>query len=285
MKRLSALILCLILTASLTTTALAYAPDELVGEVASLLQGTNDPGPKISSMPLGSAAADALAAAAGTQLAIVNGGDIVQNLQGGEATWGDVLAVFKEDRPVAVTTVTAAQLKAILEVTAANFVTGEDDCLIQAQSESDAFVQPSGFTYRLDGSAPANGRVFEIEIDGEELDLTDETTTYTLAASEYMLSGGFGMPVFDYELTEYTLATAMVKAMQEGTLTVPDEQRAYIVGTADDRIIDMFPIGVVILAAVLIAVFNHSKNTRYDYTRMNWRNEQGYERKEYIQNK
>lgn len=285
MKRLSALILCIALMLSLATTALAYAPDDLVGEVASLLQGTNEPGSKFSSTPLGSAAADAVAAAAGTQLAIVNGGDIVQNLQGGEATWGDVLAVFKEDRPIAVTTVTAAQLKQILEVTAINFVTGEDDCLIQEKSESDAFVQPSGFTYRLDGSAGPNDRVFEIEIDGEALDLTDDTTTYTLAATEYMLSGGYGMPVFAYELTDDTLATAMVKTLQTGTLTVSDDERAQIVGTADNRIIDMFPIGVVILAAVLIGLFNHKKNTRYDYTRMNWHNEEGYERKKYIQNK
>ena len=41
---------------------------------------------------------------------------------------------------------------------------------------------------------------------------------------------------------------------------------------------------VVILAAVLIGMFNFKKNTRYDYTRYNYRNEEGYERKKYIKN-
>ena len=120
--------------------------------------------------------------------------------------------------------------------------------------------------------------------DGTKLDLTDNVTVYTLAASTYMLSGGYDMPAVSYAPLGFTLAEALADAIAGTTLSVPDDERVRIVGTGDLRIIDMFPIGLVILAAVLIGMFNFKKNTRYDYTRYNYRNEEGYERKKYIKN-
>ncbi len=286
MRRIVAGVLLAALVAGFSLSALAYEPDEIVGEVAELLQGTNEPGSQMTGTPLGYAAADALRDAAGTELAIVNGGDIVQNLQGGEATWANLRAVFDEDRTVGRTEVTAVELKAMLEIAVENFVTGEDDRLIVEESKSEAFIQPSGFSYECDGSAAAGDRILEIRLlaTDEVLDLTDDTTTYTLAASEYMLSGGYGMPALDYEPLELTLTDALVQAVAGGTLTMPDNDRVSIVGTADDRLIDRFPIGIIVLAAVLIGLFNFRKNTRFDFTRYNYRNEEGYERKRYIKN-
>ncbi len=286
MRRISTLFLSLLTAAALATCALAYAPDEIVGEVAELLQGMNEPGALISGTPLGAAAADAVRDAAGADLAIVNGADLAQNLQGGEATWADLQAVFAADRPVGLTTVTPAGLKEILEIAVSNMVCGEDDCLIVEQSKHEGFVQPSGFSYEVDGSAAPGERVLEIKLlsTGEKLDLTDTATEFTLAASEYMLSGGYGMPALPFEPLGFTLTEALAQAVAGGTLTAPGKERVSIVGTADDRLIDIFPIGVIVLAAVLIGLFNYKKNTRYDYTRYNYRNEEGYERKEYIKN-
>lgn len=285
MKRFLRWMTLLALLAALSVTALAYEPDALLGEVAELLQGTNEPGAEISGQPLGYAAADALRAAAGAELAIVNGGDLAHNLQGGEATWADVQAVFYEDREVGLAEVTPAQLKSLLEAALSNLVTGEDDCLILEQSKHPGFVQPGGFTYEADGSAAPGDRVRAIELaSGQTLDLTDDETVYTLAASCYMLSGGYEMPAISHEPLGFTLAEALADAISAGTLTAVADERVTIVGTADSRIIDLFPIGIIILAAVLIGMFNFKKNTRYDYTRYNYRNEEGYERKKYIRN-
>lgn len=285
MRRIFGWITALALLGALALPAAAYAPDELIGEVADLLQGTNEPGAEISGQPLGYAAADALRARAGADLAIINGGDLAHNLQGGEARWADVVGVFYEDRAAGLARVTPVQLKALLEAAVSNFVTGEDDCLILERSKHPGFVQPGGFTYEADGSAAPGDRIRAIELaDGTALDLTDDQTVYTLAASDFMLSGGYEMPALAHETLDFTLAEALAAAISAGTLTVPDGDRVDIVGTADSRIIDMFPIGIVILAAVLIGMFNFKKNTRYDYTRYNYRNEEGYERKKYIRN-
>lgn len=285
MRRFLKWMTLLALLAALGGTVLAREPDALIGEVAELLQGTNEPGAEISGQPLGYAAADALCAAAGAELAIVNGGDLAHNLQGGEATWADVQAVFYEDREVGLAEVTPAQLKSLLEAALSNLVTGEDDCLILEQSKHPGFVQPGGFTYEADGSAAPGDRVRAIELaSGQTLDLTDDETVYTLAASCYMLSGGYEMPAISYEPLGFTLAEALADAISAGTLTAVADERVTIVGTADSRIIDLFPIGIIILAAVLIGMFNFKKNTRYDYTRYNYRNEEGYERKKYIRN-
>lgn len=286
MRRILAWCMALGMMILCATSALAYAPDDVVGEVAELLQGTNEPGSELSGTTLGYAAADAVASAAGTDLAIVNGGDIAQNLQGGEATWADICAVFAEDRALAVTTVTPAQLKQILETACSHIVTGEDDAIVQEDSKFAGFVQPSGFSYECDGSAAPGDRILEITLTatGEALDLTDDTTTYTLAATEYLLAGGYEMPSFAYESLDLTLTGALAQSVAAGTLTASTKSRVSIVGTTDDRIIDKFPIGVIVLAGVLIGMFNHKKNTRYDYTRYNYRNEEGYERKKYIKN-
>lgn len=285
MRRFLKWMTLLALLAALGGTVLAREPDALIGEVAELLQGTNEPGAEISGQPLGYAAADALRAAAGAELAIVNGGDLAHNLQGGEATWADVQAVFYEDREVGLAEVTPAQLKSLLEAALSNLVTGEDDCLILEQSKHPGFVQPGGFTYEADGSAAPGDRVRAIELaSGQTLDLTDDETVYTLAASCYMLSGGYEMPAISHEPLGFTLAEALADAISAGTLTAVADERVTIVGTADSRIIDLFPIGIIILAAVLIGMFNFKKNTRYDYTRYNYRNEEGYERKKYIRN-
>ena len=285
MRRFLAWVTILALFAALGTGAAAYAPDDVVGEVADLLRGTNDPGAEISGQPLGYAAADALIQKSGADLAIVNGADLAHNLQGGEVTWADVQAVFTEDREVGLARVTPAQLKTMLETAVSNLVTGDDDCLILDRSRHPGFVQPGGFTYEADGSAAPGDRILSIKLsDGTKLDLTDNETVYTLAASTFMLSGGYEMPVVDCEPLGFTLAEALAGAIAGTTLSVPDGDRVRIVGTGDLRIIDMFPIGLVVLAAVLIGLFNFKKNTRYDYTRYNYRNEEGYERKKYIRN-
>mgnify|MGYP004677808877 FL=1 len=285
MRRFLAWVAAISLFAALGTGAQAYAPDDVVGEVADLLRGTNDPGAEISGQPLGYAAADALREQAGADIAIVNGADIAHNLQGGEVTWADVQAVFTEEREAGLARVTPAQLKAMLETAVSNLVTGDDDCLILDRSRHPGFVQPSGFSYEADGSAAPGDRILSIKLsDGTKLDLTDNVTVCTLAASTYMLSGGYDMPAVSYAPLGFTLAEALADAIAGTTLPVPDDERVRIVGTGDLRIIDMFPIGLVILAAVLIGMFNFKKNTRYDYTRYNYRNEEGYERKKYIKN-
>ena len=278
-------VICAALCLLLACPCLAEESEAVLGEVDDLLQGVNAPGSEIAGTPLGYAAADAVHAALGTDLAVVNGGDIAHNLQGGEASWTDVVEVFREDKPLGIAEITAAQLKDILEIAVSTIVVGEDDKILTEESRNPGFIQPSGFVYQCDGSAPVGERIRKVWLDnGSELDLSDDVTIYTLAATESMLSGDYGFPRLSYTDTEYTLASALGEAITAGTLTYAGGDRVQLVGTGDNTLLSYVPIGLLILAGLLVAETNYKKNTRLDHTRYNYRVEAGYERKKYIRN-
>lgn len=252
----------------------------VVGTVPALLQGVSDRGSRLSSTSLGSAAADAVRDAAKSQFAIVNGGDILHNLEGGEATEEDIRRVFAEDKTLAVASVSAKQLKEMLEIAVGELVTGEDDAIDQSQSRFDGFAQPAGLSFDCDASAPAGMRITAIRFleSGEELELTDDSAMYTVAATEYMLSGGYGMPPVEYEVLDATLVSALEDAVRQGRLHESYSDRVNIYGVADDRLIQKVPFLLLVLAAVLIGSFRY-QSIKTDTSRRNYRNEIGYRKK------
>lgn len=129
-------------------------------------------------LPLGSLAADALRAAHGDDIAIINGGAIREGLPAGNITRKDILWAFPFNNRVVSLSVTGRELLAILERGFARL-----------PAENGGFPQISGFSVVVDASAPKGKRVRSVLVNGKPL---DNDMRYTLATNDYMAQGGGG---------------------------------------------------------------------------------------------
>lgn len=270
MKRL----ICFVFTLAFlfACPATAWQDGDIVGIVSELASGPNEPGgANVRSTALGSIVADAVAYATGADLAIVNAADLYQNLVPGQITWESVVGIFSQNRQLATALVTPAELRDILEAGLWQIVIGQDDAIDQTASAFDGFPQLGGFSIVYDGSAPSGSRVMSITLeDGTELAMDDNYTVLTLAASQYMLSGGYEMIPFEHSELELTLADALALAIADGVLDTADAQdRIKVVGTTDDKLINGYLLAAVVLASVLIGFFRYKGTAYFDYSRNN----------------
>lgn len=159
---------------------------EVVGSTAVELNGAQEDA-GAGETNLGSFAADALRSAAGTDIALINGGSICAGIPAGEITKGQLTAVFPQGHYAVTMDVTGAQLLAALE----NGVS-----LIPAADGR--FPQVSGMSFKFDSAQPAGSRVFEVKVNGEAL---DSAKTYTLATVDSIAAGGDGYPLTDAAVT------------------------------------------------------------------------------------
>lgn len=260
-RALWALLLTLVILAGLTVPANAYAPQDTVGQIPILL-GTDD-GDRIKNAAnqacsLGSAAADAARAAAGADLAILNGGDLGAGLQPGAVTWETLQHSFSTSRTLATVTVTAEELWQILETGVSHAVLDEHLKIDREASSFDGFPQISGFRFTYDMSAPVGERIYSVTLDGgETLDRSDTARTFTLCATEYMLTGGYGYPVPAQPLHPLGLDTAqaLADAVAQGTLDADAYEgsaRIRVIGCGDDTLLATSPMAVILFLAVLV---------------------------------
>ena len=152
-------------------------------------------GARLQETALGDFVADAMRAAAGTDIAIECGGHLVKALPGGSITEEDVRAVFAEDRDVAVAELTAAQLFDLLEY-AVSYAQIDDSEQLDKESGFDGFPQVSGFSFAFDVSQKAGKRLRSIVLDdGTEL-TRDSARVLRAVVPADMLDGslGFSMP-------------------------------------------------------------------------------------------
>lgn len=216
-------------------SAWAYDEDTVLGTVEFLQQATNDPGCTTTEMELCDTIADAVRSACSSQIAIINGGDIIHNLEGGEATWGDILFLFSENRPLAVAEISGADLLEILEHGVSHAVVDMSTETLDLEGSSfDGFPQVSGFTFSYDPTAPVGQRIVSAELSDGTLIVED--MTLTLAASEYMLGGGFGYPAAACRSVDITLADAMARYFQcfeSGEISDPTMRRITCIGLSD----------------------------------------------------
>ncbi|MGI5972105.1 MAG: 5'-nucleotidase C-terminal domain-containing protein [Oscillospiraceae bacterium] len=192
---------------------------------------------------IGLLAADAVRNATGADIAIVNSGDIQNTLNPGHATWDDIFRVFAQDREISVTELTPHELSRMLEVAVSHVtVDPETEMIDRAASAFDGFAQISGFVFKYDGPAGAGGRVYSIAMeDGTTLDPNDMETRIILAATKYMLEGGYGYPAAqDYADTGITLAQALA-GYTAGSVAVPEGGRIIALGVHENRIVNLFP--------------------------------------------
>ncbi|NLT40875.1 MAG: hypothetical protein GXX89_10525 [Clostridiales bacterium] len=213
---LAALALAICFSAALTHAA-AERENGPVGTIPWLLTATSEQNALYEECNLGDACADSLRLALNTDLAIVNGGDLTGNLPPGELSREDFESAIRPDLPLAVAEVSVARLRQILESALSHVRLTPDRQYDAENSGHGAFPHISGFTLAYDPGEPAGRRVVWIKYGDERLDLTDTELSFTLAATEYMLGGGYELPaVPGAKTTEYTLRLAMERYIRAG---------------------------------------------------------------------
>jgi 2',3'-cyclic-nucleotide 2'-phosphodiesterase (5'-nucleotidase family) len=202
---------------------------------------------------MGDAVADAVRKYLGADIAIVNGGDLVANLPGGGITWDELRSAFAEDRSLATATVTVRQLREILEAGVYHIRMNASERIDEPGSVYDGFPQISGFTLNYDTSAPVGQRVHDIIINGESLKLDDNTKTVTLAATAFMLDGGYGLPrVAGAVPSGLTLADVTARYMNDGmTNYLKTGDRIRPMGTADGVLSGPLIAGIIVVAVAI----------------------------------
>ncbi|WP_103561711.1 bifunctional metallophosphatase/5'-nucleotidase [Actinomadura rubteroloni] len=162
--------------------------DAPVGKITADL--TRAPSP-YGETALGDVVADAQLAAMkaqGAQIALMNPGgdraDLVYKASGGEGdgvvTYGEAFAVQPFSNVLGVTSLTGAQLDALLEQ--------------QWTSAGEKILQPSAnLRFTIDRARPVGDRVSGITIDGTPV---DPSATYKVAANNFLLGGGDGFTTF-----------------------------------------------------------------------------------------
>ena len=147
---------------------------------------------------LGSLVADALRQAAGTDVALVNGGAIRGDTRfpSGELTRREMLSIFPYRDQLVRLQVTGAILQAALENAVSK--SAEDP-------EPGRFLQVSGLRFAFDPSRPKGQRVLCVTVGGKPL---SPTATYTVATLSFLAGGKDG-----YEMFRSLPATP---ALQEG---------------------------------------------------------------------
>ncbi|MBW8485231.1 bifunctional metallophosphatase/5'-nucleotidase [Actinomadura parmotrematis] len=166
----------------------ASIANKKIGTITADLKRTASPA---GESPLGDVIADAQLAATkslGAQVAVTNPGGIRTDFtydkpgteNDGVVTYGDAFAVQPFSNVTGVTTLTGAQLDAVLEQ--------------QWTSAGEKILQPSsGLHFTIDRSRAVGDRVSNITIDGTPV---DPAASYKIAANNFLLGGGDGFTVF-----------------------------------------------------------------------------------------
>lgn len=265
MRKAMASLLSLVLLWLSAGSARAYEGGDIVGTVETLQQATNDHGCTTAEMRLCDTVADAARQACGAQAAILNGGDFFHNLQGGEATWDDIRGLFTEDRPLAVAEITGRELLAMLEYGVSHAAVNVSTETLDVEASSfEGFPQVSGISFSYDPTAPVGQRIISAELSDGTLVLPG--TTLKLAATEYMLSGGYGYPSTDFQSAGVTLAEAVAGYFDDGMLRNPVMGRITVIGLNDRFALPRGTIFVVSVALIMIS-FSVTKIRRRSKTR------------------
>lgn len=152
----------------------------VVGNSGAALDGERET-VRVSGSNLGDMIADAMIAATGADIAIINGGAIRDSIPAGVITRKQVVTVFPFDNTIITKIVTGAQIKDILE-----------KGLSALPGPSGGFPQIGGMRVTADPSAEPGKRVVSITgADGKPL---EDDAKYELATNDFLAGGGDGYP-------------------------------------------------------------------------------------------
>lgn len=222
----------------------AFAADSVITVLSAAPQSLSKAAPLREECELGQAAADALRAVSGADVALVNGGDLSGDLHTGRVTAADIAGVFSSDRPLAVAEVTAAQLWAMLEWSVhAVTVDPATETVVEEASDFEGFCHVSGIRLVYDASAPALERIQSLKLnDGRTIAPDDDETVLRVCAAAEMLSGGYGYPSVPAETIGETLTSALA-AYAAGKTALPAETGARVValGARENALVGAVP--------------------------------------------
>lgn len=161
-------------------------------------------------------------AAAGSQVAIVNGGGVRTSIPAGQVTLGQVLEVLPFGNTLVVMTVTGKQLWDALE-----------NGVSQVESAAGRFAQVGGMRYTWDSAAAVGKRIVSVEIgSGSNFKPIDLAASYRLVVNNFIATGGDGYSVLNQgtnrldtgfldsdTMAEYIKAKSPVSPQVEGRIT------------------------------------------------------------------
>ena len=189
---------------------------------------------RVKECSMGNLVADATLARVkdqGVTIAFANSGGLRSSIDGGDVSMGEVLTVLPFQNTVATFQLKGEDIRAALE----NGVSQIDDV-------AGRFMQVSGMKYSFDRSKPAGSRIVSVDVkEGDGFVPLDPTKTYTVAANNYVRTGGDGFKVF---------ATNAINAYDFGP-NLEDAVAAYITANSpykpytDGRISEVTPAGYV----------------------------------------
>lgn len=250
------------------TTAQASEASDVIGAVDTLIRYSEEPGSECIETPLGDVAADGLRYVSGADVAIVNGGELVSNLQAGACTWADVLAVFVENKQIGVASITPAQLWEMLEHGVSYLTLGEDEKTDVEVSPFKGFPQVSGINFKYDISALPGERIQYVLLNDEPVERDDNATIITVCATTFMLEGGYGYPAVEYEGLGLGLADALAQYISASeTIGLPDDasERHDSIGTYDKPLISRGVVFVIALAGCGLAYSTSKIKSKYNF--------------------
>lgn len=174
---------------------------------------------RVEECNLGNLIADAMRAATGAQIALMNAGGIRADIEEGDITLGEVLTVQPFGNLLSTFDITGADLITALE----NGVSGltVEDGVVARADLAGRFPQVSGIRYSFDPNLEPGSRIVSVEVLGEDGNYTelDPEATYSMATLNFVRTGGDGYEIFntnaiapydfgmvDYEATNNYLA-------------------------------------------------------------------------------
>lgn len=252
MKRFLSLLLCSAVVLWGSVTALATEQGIIQSEADISSSGGALPS-TCSESDLGCLVADAAVYVLNADFSVIPGGLLTGTLEHGTVFASDILRVIPDDEVLSLYTVTIPELKTLLEYGISHLVTDDADRIIVETSAFDDFPQVSGFTWTYDVSAPVGERVLRLSIDGCEMDLSDSSVSFTLAAPSGLLERA-GLSPEIVSAGFHTIRSALMDYLESLDLLTAPSSRSTAVGTSNYPLIDRIPIVAIVAACILIAL-------------------------------
>ncbi len=196
---------------------------EVIGSTSVFLDGERAT-VRLKESNLGNLVADALAAVAGADIALQNGGGVRASIQPGPITLKDAYTILPFDNRVVVIEATGDTIWKALENGVGPY-----------PSAAGQFLQVSGLKYTFDAAKPAGSRIVSVTVGDEPIELDK---VYRVVANDFLTGGGdfYTMlaeckVVVDTKLwlrdafTEYIKAVGSVAPQLEGRITILNEAK------------------------------------------------------------
>ncbi len=177
---------------------------------------------RASETNLGNMVADAMRADVGADIAIANSGSI----RGDRVYLAGPLA-----RRTLVAMLPFGSVVCKLEMSGRDVLTALENGVSRLPSSDGRFPQVSGLTMTVTPSAPVGQRVSNVVVGGAALDLTK---TYTVAATDYQVTGGDGYSIFT---SQRQLVSHETGPLQVGTLEKWVTTRGSVSPAKENRIV------------------------------------------------